>query len=244
MTSSPSPSTDLTTSTTSTNSPFPLTATDLQVLSTPDSEFHLLTWSDLRTIISSNALEALKRRPSDLHKYLAWSHEIKSQYGGIVPYVIRERLRWSPVVHQQLEGEGQTAAPRFQHYSKIPFQDQRDYAILVNDWPYGFVEGIRHLVVWSKTPIATEDVQRGGDLTEESRRVIEEFVERAFVRGLEEEGGEGEGGKEGEDSARDRVLWFKNWVSLQSVRGVDHVHVLVKDVSDEMIAKWTRRKDL
>lgn len=149
--------------------------------------------------------------------------------------MIRERLRWSPIVHQQLEGEGQSAAPRFQHYSKIPFQDQRDYAILVNDWPYGFVEGIRHLVVWSKTPIATEDVQRGGDLTEESRRVIEEFVERVFVRGLEEEG---------EDSARDRVLWFKNWVSLQSVRGVDHVHVLVKDVSNEMIAKWTQRKDL
>lgn len=80
-------------------------------------------------------------------------------------------------------------------------------------------------------------------MTEESRRVIEEFVERVFVRGLEGEEEEAEGGKEG-DSARDRVLWFKNWVSLQSVRGVDHVHVLVKDVSDEMIAKWTQRKDL
>lgn len=170
------------------------------------------------------------------------------------------------VQSQTLEGEGeregqiqiQTAsasaspAPRFQHYSEIPFQDERDYAVLVNDWPYGFVEGIRHLVVWSKTPIATEDVQRGGDLTEESRRVIEGFVERVFVRGLEEEeegdggGGGGDGGKEGEgkDSARDRVLWFKNWVGLQSVRGVDHVHVLVKGVSDEMIAKWTQRKDL
>lgn len=101
---------------------------------------------------------------------------------------------------------------------------------MLNDWPYGFEDGIAHFVVWSKTPIETEGER--GDLTGESRRVIEEFVERYFVEELGEEGG------------RERVLWFKNWVGLQSVRGVDHVHVLVRDVSDEQVERWTTRRDL
>ena len=37
---------------------------------------------------------------------------------------------------------------------------------------------------------------------------------------------------------KDRVLWFKNWVALQSVRGIDHVHVLVRDVSRHIINEW------
>lgn len=70
-----------------------------------------------------------------------------------------------------------------------------------------------------------------GDVTPESRRLIEDFVENYFIKELDEIG-------------KDRVLWFKNWVSLQSVRGVDHVHVLVKDAPAELITKWTERKDL
>lgn len=86
--------------------------------------------------------------------------------------------------------------------------------------------------MWSKTPIAT-DLELGGegDVTDESRRVIEEFVQRTFVEAL------GEGGRE-------RLLWFKNWVSLQSVRGVDHVHVLVRDAPEELVKRWTQREDL
>lgn len=68
-------------------------------------------------------------------------------------------------------------------------------------------------------------------MTDESRAVIEGFVRRTFVESL------GEGGAE-------RVLWFKNWVSLQSVRGVDHVHVLVRDAPEELVEKWTERMDL
>jgi hypothetical protein len=37
----------------------------------------------------------------------------------------------------------------------------------------------------------------------------------------------------------DRVMWFKNWVQLQSVRALEHVHVLVKDVTREDLEFWT-----
>ena len=35
-------------------------------------------------------------------------------------------------------------------------------------------------------------------------------------------------------------MWFKNWKALQSVPGMEHVHVLVREVPDEIVAEWTR----
>jgi hypothetical protein len=104
---------------------------------------------------------------------------------------------------------------------------------LLNDWPYGFESGIKHLLVWSRTPIAVDDAR--GDVTAESKRVIEEFVERQFVFTLAKEE------TISVDDARKRIMWFKNWVSLQSVRGVDHVHVLVKDAPISLLEQWLVR---
>lgn len=102
-------------------------------------------------------------------------------------------------------------------------------AVLVNDWPLGFAEGIVHLVVWSKIPIAVDDER--GDVISASRRLIEDFVTTYFGEPLGPEGTE-------------QVAFFKNLVSLQSVRGVDHVHVIVKDAPDELLRQWTTRRDL
>lgn len=210
------------------NPPFPLTSIDRALLTTPDHAFHRITWSDLQDIIRTNTLEELKRLPSDLKRYLAWSHGVKAAYGSITTFVIQERLHWTP-----LPDGGQSA--RFAHHNPVPFADERDYAVLKNDWPYGLAPGILHLLVWSKTPIAV-DAERG-DVTSESRRVIVEFVERVFVRAIEDE-------EEKPGRGWEKVLWFKNWVSLQSVRGVDHVHVLVRDVPERLVERWTRRKDV
>lgn len=204
------------------NPPFPLTAIDRALLATPDDQFHLTTWSDLQHIISTNALEELKRLPSDLKKYLAWSHDIKARYGSITTFVIQERLRWTPL------GQTDEGPPKFGNVSSVPFADARDYAVLVNDWPYGLAPGILHLLVWSKTPIPVDSER--GDVTPESRRLIVDFVQRYFVDEVER--------------GWEQVLWFKNWVSLQSVRGVDHVHVLVRDVPGSVVEGWTRRRDL
>lgn len=59
-----------------------------------------------------------------------------------------------------------------------------------------------------------------GDLTPEARVIIEDFVERTFTQHL---------GKE-------NVLWFKNWASIQSVRSVEHIHVLVRGASEEFLS--------
>ncbi|TKX23626.1 hypothetical protein C1H76_4138 [Elsinoe australis] len=203
----------------------PLTSIDRELLAMKDEDFHLITWDDLgHIILVTNALEELKRLPSDLRRYVAWSASIKSQYGSITTYVVQERLHWTPI-------DATAPIPSFAHHNPIPFADERDYQILLNDWPYGLAPGIVHIVVWTKALIATDETN--GDVTGESRELIERFVERRFVRDLDRVVGEGKG--------KGNVLWFKNWVSLQSVRGVDHVHVLVKDAPKELLDQWMKR---
>jgi hypothetical protein len=63
-------------------------------------------------------------------------------------------------------------------------------------------------------------------MTPESRRSVADFIKTFFQDKLGP-GGEG------------RVLWFKNWAALQSVRTLEHIHVMVKDVEPAMLAKWT-----
>jgi len=53
-------------------------------------------------------------------------------------------------------------------------------------------------------------------MTGESKALAEEFVKKTFVERLRREG----------SGAGARVLLFKNWTALQSVRGLEYIHVL------------------
>lgn len=80
------------------------------------------------------------------------------------------------------------------------------------------------MVVWSRTVIPTD--AESGDLTAESRALVQAFVDRYFVSLLGSQG-------------KTQVLWFKNWAALQSVRSLEHLHVLVRGVGGETIERWT-----
>ncbi|KAI9741048.1 MAG: hypothetical protein M1834_002759 [Cirrosporium novae-zelandiae] len=188
-----------------------------------DAHFKKHTWEDLKGIISKNDLASLRRVPSDLARYRSWSVGIKQEYGDLNNFLLKHRLRWTPI--------STTPNLRFEIHSPVPFTDPRDYTIINNDWPYGVSPGIVHICTWSKVPIATDP--ESGDVTDESRRVIEEFVKRVFVERIR---------KEGFEDADDKVMWFKNWAALQSVPGLEHVHVLVRDVPEKLVEEWTGEK--
>lgn len=65
-------------------------------------------------------------------------------------------------------------------------------------------------------------------MTQTSRKQIEEFVQRRFVDRVA-----------GLEGSEEKIQWFKNWTALQSVPGLEHVHVLVRDVPEEIIEEWT-----
>jgi hypothetical protein len=114
-----------------------------------------------------------------------------------------------------LPNEGAEQGLRFAIQNPVPFAARSDYRILLNDWPYGNETGIIHICVWLKTPLPVESVK--GALTPEGTAMVDAFVKSDIERPLKIEG-------------QDRVQWFKNYTVLQSIRAVDHVHVLIKDV--------------
>lgn len=151
---------------------------------------------------------------------MKWSNETKAKYGTVPNFIIKERLKWTPV-------DGASKGPVFHCESKMPFEDERDYKILPNDWPYGLAEGVTHIIVWLKTRLAAEPTR--GDLVDESRRQVEQYVKKTFIDPLRYLPG----------PAEEKVMWFRNWTALQSVPGLEHVHVLVRDVPQEVILGWT-----
>lgn len=129
--------------------------------------------------------------------------------------------------------------PEIPYRNAIPFADPADYRVLRNDWPYGVTPDITHIVVWSKTPIATKP--ENGDVTDESRALIDNFVDRTFVQRLQKD--RAFEGIDGDVIRKENVLWFKNWTALQSVRSLEHFHVLFRGVPDAIITEWTNEKD-
>lgn len=198
--------------------PFALTAIDWHQLSLADSEFSPHSWVDLRRLISSNQLDELKRWPSALKAYLAWTAHVKEKYGSVMTYLLQQRLPWEPL-------EDATGALRFDVRSTTPFADPGDYLILRNDWPYAFEPGIRHIVVWLKQRLP---VDADGALNDEGRSLVDDFIRREF----REKAGELEDGS--------KIIWFKNTTNLQSVRSLEHVHVLVRDVDEETMKPWMK----
>ncbi|KAL8858305.1 MAG: hypothetical protein Q9178_005168 [Gyalolechia marmorata] len=201
---------------------FNLTEKDRENLARKDEDFEPHTWDNLKQIIANNDLESLRRWPSDLKRYLQWTEQTRQAYGTITNYICQERLHWQPLPTTNAE-EG----PLFHVENRVPFVDPRDFKVMYNDWPYGMTGDITHIVVWLKTRFDVEPTV--GDLLPQSRQLIEAFVQHTFVETLEKHGGAG-----------DRVMWFRNWTGLQSVRGMDHIHVLVRNVPRNIMDGWTR----
>jgi hypothetical protein len=195
--------------------PFHLTDTDLQVLSMKDDEYTLLTWPRIKEILVIGDLELLTRLPSQLRLYRVWSAGTKVEYGTITNFLLKKRLYWEAIPSDKAD-----EPPRFVCEDPVPFKARSDYRILLNDWPYGLAPDIRHVCVWLKTPLPV-DTEKGA-LTEEGRVMVNDFVGEHITKALGVEG-------------QDKVAWFKNYTVLQSIRAVDHVHVLLRDVDEKRL---------
>ncbi|KAK4694265.1 hypothetical protein P7C71_g3289, partial [Lecanoromycetidae sp. Uapishka_2] len=106
--------------------------------------------------------------------------------------------------------------------------DPSDFKILLNDWPYGISSEITHMIVWSKVPIP--DQKPDGYLTPESAALIRDFVQRTFIDRL---------AAAGVEHPEDCVLWFRNWTGLQSVPGLEHIHICVRNAPHGLLEEWT-----
>ncbi|KXS93343.1 hypothetical protein AC579_4526 [Pseudocercospora musae] len=136
---------------------------DQETLATPDAVYRRQSWDDIQRFIRENRLQLFQRVPSDLRLYREYCSKLIREYGSIMNFVLRERLRWHDV------------SP-----SGAPFSDPADTKILYNDWPYGIDERIVHLVVWTKFELPSDPASDIGDMAPVTRRLIQAFVNRTF----------------------------------------------------------------
>ena len=198
------------------NPPFALTAIDWKQLNLNDDEYTPHSWENLRHLIGTGQLDELKRWPSQLKAYLAWSAHVKERYGSATTYLLTQRLFWEPI-------EDPSGTMAFNVRNVVPFADPQDFTVLRNDWPYGHEFGIHHICVWLKQRLP---VDKEGALSEEGKRMVDEFIDKKFrVHADEEE----------KDS---KIIWFKNSTNLQSVRSLEHLHVLVRNVDYDVLKHW------
>jgi hypothetical protein len=142
---------------------------DIEILSTPDSQYHVLTWPEVRTIIANNRLDLFQRVPSDLRRYLVYNWKVKQEYGSVMQFVLSQKLDWQHPIKAEA----------------APFKNPNDVSVKWNDWPYGIDTKIVHLVVWTKFDL--EEDPRTGDLTDMARKEIDGYVKETFYdRGKDE----------------------------------------------------------
>lgn len=142
-------------------------AKDTTILGTPDSEYHILSWPEVQDIIRRNRLDVFQRIPSDLRRYMEYNYNTRLKYGSVMEFIIKIKLGWEePIVPA---GGGVS-----------PFDNSSDWSIKYNDWPYGIDKRVVHLVVWTKFPLPEDPNSPDGDLTDEGRRQIDDFVVQTF----------------------------------------------------------------
>ncbi|KAI9743121.1 MAG: hypothetical protein M1818_003416 [Claussenomyces sp. TS43310] len=187
-----------------------LNAADTAILATPDADYRIMSWPDVRAIIAGNELEKFQRIPSELRRYFEYGYNTRRRYGSMMNFILKVKLGWQePIVPA---GGGLDL-----------FGNGADWTVKYNDWPYGIDERIVHLVVWTKFDLPEDPNSPDGDLTDDARREIDHFVDETFRKKLGE----------------NNVVWFKNWKSLKSVHAVEHFHVMLFDPPPEFVEEIT-----
>ncbi|EFR03470.1 hypothetical protein MGYG_06468 [Nannizzia gypsea CBS 118893] len=222
-------------------SPFPLTAGDVKSLGQKDDEYKPHTWQEIKDVIAKGDMSVLNRAPSDLRNYILWVRETKSKNDSVIEFLLRERLLWQKKGQvERIEGSNNTQTSTglgFEYQNETPFAHPADYKILRNDWPYGLDHNIVHLVVWLKTRIPVEEDGQGGP-TEESRKLIEQFVDKTFTQKIMERHREVNGNCL-DKIKEEKVMWFKNKKKWQTVASIEHIHVILRDVDEDLVVGWT-----
>ncbi|CAG8623906.1 5884_t:CDS:2 [Ambispora gerdemannii] len=180
-----------------------------------DYKVPILNWEQVREIIEWGRLELLMREKKVTTEYRRFRKEKNREYGTIDNYVRKKILNWSDLPENpQISGAASitvnnsfstdNTASHEQHPTSQYFYAEvppTHYALLENDFPYAIEPSIKHFILWSKLAFTPGSMQE-----------VDRFLRAQFP-------------------------WNKEWLfcvnppHLQSVQGVSHAHVFVRDVS-------------
>lgn len=179
------------------------------------------SWEEVRHIISTNTLEAFARSLEQTERYHLFKRELKQKKTTIFKHMLQHELQWfDPSSNDGITDILIIDDKRLKVGNKSTqlFACAEDLKILPNHFPYYFEPDVRHYCVWTKLAIPSDNSDLG-DLTPETRAIIDAYVHKTFIEGL--------------GISPDNLVWFRNWAALQSVQAISHIHVIIKGITDE-----------
>ncbi|KAG0665452.1 hypothetical protein C6P45_000449 [Maudiozyma exigua] len=183
---------------------------------------HDITWDDIKEYISTGELYKLRRSKEETVRYRAHKQELKDKDISIIDSVLG-KLNWTL---DNLEEINAKIYPTDDDKLKASFSKKDLFKLLPNDFPYMFQPNIIHLLVWSKVrlPIYPNDhtevsMEKHNDVLPKMNPEMEQRINVFLETSL---------GKKLGLKPREDYVWFINYSSLQSIRAISHIHLLVK----------------
>lgn len=179
---------------------------------------HPFTWQEIQDIIENNELELFARSKSQIEKYHDFKKHLISQGTTVFKHLVANSLHWCDEAEIAGIPDSQVTIKRS---DSGLFENADDLKIIHNDFPYYLEDNITHLCVWSKQPIKSDPSSALGDMSPETRAIVERYVRHKFVTQL--------------GIPREDLVWFRNWEALQSVKEISHIHVLIRNMTPQQL---------
>lgn len=184
------------------------------------------SWEEIKFIIQNNKLEYFARSKDETERYLKIKEQIKKDNMTVFKHILVESLQWyDPSLNNGVPDNEISKLKDneivFRASSNKLFSDANDIKILKNDFPYHFDKDIQHLCIWSKVRIQADPDSIIGDISPQTRRLIDRYVEKTFIEKL--------------GIPRENLVWFRNWEALQSVKSISHIHVIIKGMTEKQM---------
>lgn len=178
----------------------------------------ITSWPRVKELIKTGKLDQLVRSKETAEEYRV--HKASLRNIDVSLYIL-SRLNWSI---DELAYLNTYKFPSTNDKIAACLTDKGYYKITKNDYPYNFESDVYHLLVWSKINIPLYD----DDTNESTKNVhmydrIEEFLELNVHQRLK--------------ISKDDYCWFINYVSLQSIRSISHIHLLIRTSDRDIIEK-------
>lgn len=175
-----------------------------------------LNWLEIKYIIDTNDLDKFARSLDETQRYHQFKEELKRGKTTIYKHLLIKELEWAnPQDYLMSDLE---IAKTVESKGEYIFTCSEDLKIIPNHFPYFFEKGIKHYCIWTKIRIPSDYTHPLGDLSKPIRKAIDTYVNKTFNHfGI----------------SSDRIVWFRNWEALQSVKELSHIHIIIKDCTQQ-----------
>lgn len=195
----------------------------------PSITSDVIPWDDVIKYINKKELFKLKRSKKQTDRYHKHKDELKKQHITVSQFILQMILKWDANEIYELNHIKYVTV---QQQLKAILTNEQLFKVTINDFPYNYEPNVLHLLIWSKIklPIYINDTtdidginidhNKYPDMNPECERLIDKFLSRTLHDKYKLSYGV-------------NYVWFVNYLSLQSIKDLSHIHVLIKFHSEQ-----------